>query len=441
MRLPMPAPDDEALYRSVLEGDPQRLLELLQYAGPDPYLHWDQLRYRTPPEGMSAEHWWLALRLRRRTQARTVPLRQKSGAEFSLVLTDRLLRTCEELTQRLGAPRLDASGALNRPTGDAHLIRSLVEEAITSSQLEGASTSRRAAKELLDSGRDPQDRSERMIVNNYAVMERVRDLAEEKLTPQLVLEVHRIATEGTLDDPADAGRLETPDHPRVAVWDNDLQLHAPPPAEELEERLQALCDFANDTSQGTYMPAIARAVVVHFMAGYDHYFADGNGRTARALFYWMMLKQGHWLAEFVSISTILRKAPSEYARAYLHTEDDDGDLTYFLHYQLDVLARAVDAFDAHLERKRRERDAAQQDVEVAVVAMNHRQAELLRRAVAEGGPGVVAAEPFARRHRVSDQTARNDLNDLAARGLLVRERQGRRNVFRVPADLAQRLRP
>lgn len=440
MKLPMPAPDDEAHYRSVLTDDPQRLFELLQYAGPDPHLHWDQLRYRTPPEGMTAHDWWLALKLRRRTQARAVPLHQKSGTEFSVVLTDRLLRSCEELTQRLGAPRVDASGALNRSTGDAHLIRSLVEEAITSSQLEGASTSRRAAKELLDSGRDPRDRSERMIVNNYAVMERIRDMADQDLTPQLVLEVHRIATEGTLDDPADAGRLETPDHPRVAVWDNDLQLHAPPPAEELEHRLQALCDFANDASPSTYLPAIARAVVVHFMVGYDHYFADGNGRTARALFYWMMLKQGHWLAEFVSISSILRQAPSDYARAYLHTEDDDGDLTYFVHYQLDVLTRAVDAFDAHLERKRRERDATKTDVEVAIAAMNHRQAELLRRAVAEDGPAVIAVEPFARRHRVSDQTARNDLNDLVARKLLVRERQGRKHVFRVPADLAERLR-
>lgn len=441
MKLPMPAPSTQALYESILQSDPDRLIELLTHPGPDAHLHWDQLRYRPAPETMGHEQWWLALKLRRRSQARPVALRQKNGEAFSLVLTDRLLRVCEELTQRLGAPRLDSAGALNRATGDAHLVRSLVEEAITSSQLEGASTSRRVAKDLLDSGRTPRDRSEQMIVNNYAVMERIRELADEDLTPGLVLELHRIVTEGTLDDPADAGRLETPDHPRVAVWDQDVRLHAPPRAEELEERLRALCDFANGVAGEAYLPAIARAAVVHFMAGYDHYFADGNGRTARALFYWVMLRQGLWLAEFVSISTILRKAPSDYARAYLHTEDDDGDLTYFVHYQLDVLSRAVDAFDAHLERKRRERTQVRADVEDAVAELNHRQADLVRRAVMDDAPAVVAVEPFARRHRVSDQTARNDLNGLAERGLLVREKSGRRHVFRVPADLTARLQP
>lgn len=438
MKLPMPAPDIDAVYRRLAAEDPVALIDLLQQSGQDAYLHWDQLRYRAAPEGLTHERWWLALKLRRRSQARPVALRQKNGEDFSVVLTDRLLRSCEELTKRLGAARFESAGDLTRRNADAHLVSSLVEEAITSSQLEGASTSRRVAKELLDSGRAPRDTSEQMIVNNYAVMERIRDLADQDLTPELVLELHRIVTDQTLEDPADAGRLETPDHPRVAVWDHDVRLHAPPAAEELEERLQELCDFANGAGD-TYLPAVARAIIVHFMAGYDHYFADGNGRTARALFYWAMLRQGMWLAEFVSISTILRKAPSDYARAYLHTEDDEGDLTYFLHYQADVLSRAVDAFDRHLERKRQERSRARDEVDTATASMNHRQADLIRRGVAEDGPTVIAVEPFAQRYRVSDQTARNDLNELVRRGLLLQEKAGRRHVFRIPADLVARL--
>ena len=59
---------------------------------------------------------------------------------------------------------------------------------------------------------------------------------------------------------------------------------------------------------------------IHFMVGYDHYFEDGNGRTARAFFYWSMLRQGYWLAEFLSISRVLRAAPARYARSFLLTE-------------------------------------------------------------------------------------------------------------------------
>ena len=442
MKPPMPAPDHHALLHRELQADEATVMRLVGFAEPDEYLHWDQLRHRTPPEGLTHEQWWLALSLRRRSQWRHVPLLQKSGEPFHFVLTDRLLSACEVLTRRLGAPRLDVDGTVRRVTGSVHLVRSLVEEAITSSQLEGASTSRRVAKELLDSGREPHDRSEQMIVNNYEVMEWIRERAAHDLTPGAVLEVHRIVTEGTLDDPEDAGRLETPDRERVAVWDNtaeERRLHTPPPAEELEQRLQALCDFANGEAGAAYLPDIARAVVVHFMVGYDHYFADGNGRTARALFYWLMLRSGHWLAEFVSISSVLRKAPSAYARAYLHTEDDAGDLTYFLHYQLNVLGRAADAFDLHLQRKQAEQSAARTGLEQVADDLNHRQRELLSKALAEGTSPTVAVMPYARRFKVSDQTARNDLNDLADRGMMLRERAGRRHVFRVPADLPARL--
>ena len=60
------------------------------------------------------------------------------------------------------------------------------------------------------------------------------------------------------------------------------------------------------------------------MFGYDHYFADGNGRIARTSFYWSMLHHGYWLAEYLAISKILRAAPGRYGDSYQYTEDD-GD--------------------------------------------------------------------------------------------------------------------
>lgn len=112
-----------------------------------------------------------------------------------------------------------------------------MEEAIRSSQLEGATTSRAVAKEMLRSGREPQDRSERMVANNYRALQFMREEIGESLSSQSILELHRIVTEGTLDDPATAGRLQRPGEPRVAVFDRDggRRVHAPPPAEQLPE--------------------------------------------------------------------------------------------------------------------------------------------------------------------------------------------------------------
>ena len=78
-------------------------------------------------------------------------------------------------------------------------MRSLVEEAIHSSQLEGAATTRRVAKEMLRTGRPPNDTSERMIANNYQAMDFIRNHAHDPLSTGMLLEIQRILTTDTLD--------------------------------------------------------------------------------------------------------------------------------------------------------------------------------------------------------------------------------------------------
>ena len=114
----------------------------------------------------------------------------------------------------------------------------------------------------------------------------------------------------------------------------DEIFHDPPPAEQLDERMAAMCDFANGKIPNHFIHPVVRAIILHFWLAYDHPFVDGNGRTARALFYWLMLRNNYWLFEFISISQIIRKAPIKYGRAFLYTETDDNDLTYFILYHL-----------------------------------------------------------------------------------------------------------
>jgi Fic family protein len=55
-----------------------------------------------------------------------------------------------------------------------------------------------------------------------------------------------------------------------------------------------------------FIHPVVRAIILHFMIGCGHLFVDGNGRTARALFYWSVLHQKYRLMEFISISCIGR---------------------------------------------------------------------------------------------------------------------------------------
>lgn len=407
------------------------------------YLHWDELRHRDPPQGLTHELWWLGTKLARQAITQPLPLLDAHGTPFVFAIPEPVLRALHFVDRDASGQILMDAPATTAQDRDRYLVSSLIEEAITSSQLEGASTTRRMAKDMLRAGRKPRDSSERMIFNNYLVMQHIRALRQETLTPELILELHRRVTEGTLSDPSDAGRLRDSDDVRVMDHRDGTLLHLPPRAPELPERLARLCAFANGSETDfPYVHPVIRAILLHFMLGYDHPFADGNGRTARALFYWSMAGQGYWLMEYLSISSVLRKAPAQYARAYLHTETDGNDTTYFIVHQLDVIRQAVAALHAYLKRKTEEDMATERLLASALQdlrgRLNHRQVALLTHAL-KHRDALYTIESHRHSHAVAYATARADLLQLAELGLLGEGKRGKTLVFTVPDDLHGQL--
>ena len=407
----------------------------------DRYVHWDKLQRLAPPSDLTSEQWWLKIKMARADDFRELPLTDQSGSPFGYTLPDAVLRHLHHVDQRCsGEVAMDEVVTSEREAGTRFLVNSLMEEAIRSSQLEGATTSRVVAKELLRSGREPKDRSERMIVNNYRALQFMREEMGVTLSKESVLELHRIVTEGTLKDPSAAGRLQRPGEHRVAVFDRDdnRPIHIPPPAEQLPERMDLLCDFANQADDGEpFVHPVVRAILLHFWLAHDHPFEDGNGRTARILFFWAMQSRDYWLAEYLPISRFIRNAPARYARAFMETETDGGDTTYFLIHQLDVIERAIEDLHRYLKRK----VAEVRDVERLLHGtedLNGRQLALLTDAVRHPD-ATHTFDSHAKSHRVTHETARSDLRRLVERGLLVQRRSGRRHLFEPAPDLETRL--
>jgi Fic family protein len=406
------------------------------------YPHWDKLRRQTPPNGLSSEEWWLGIKTGRLAEARFLPLRDTSETKFHFGLPDLVLKRLHRIDQRAGGEvAMDEVVTSEKQAGQRFLVNSLMEEAIRSSQLEGATTTRRVAKEMLRTGRKPRDRGERMIVNNYRAQQFIRDGMGDTLTLDAILELHKIVTEGTLENPSAAGRLQRSDERRVSVFDRDddeRPIHIPPPAEELPQRMRLLCDFANDREHGErFVHPVVQAILVHFWLAYDHPFEDGNGRTARLLFFWLMQRRGYWLIEYLPISPIIREAPARYARAFVESESDEADATYFLVHQLEVIEKALDRHDVYIQRKIgevRDLERLLQDAD----GLNHRQLALLTDAV-RNPDGVYTFGSHAMSHRVTHETARSDLSGLVDRGLLIRRRKGRGYTFEPVSDLASRL--
>lgn len=404
------------------------------------YLHWDELRFREPPTGLTLKQYWGVVKIARQSIAKELPFRNKNGDAFTFAVPD----TVSEMLHRIdrwASGSVGMSEPITNPhTRDFYLINALMDEAITSSQLEGAATTRDVAKKMLRQKRKPKDRSERMILNNYEAIGFIRSLNDTPLTPEIVLELHRIVTRKTLANPDDAGRLRTDDTISV-IGANGKVLHQPPLAKTLPARLKLLCDFANGKPDTDFfIHPVIRAILLHFTLAYDHPFVDGNGRTARALFYWAMIKHGYWLTEFLSISQIIKQGPSKYARAFLFTETDANDATYFIIHQLDVIQRAIKQLYNYLERKTKDVKSALALIEKTKLknTLNHRQVAILDHALRHPIAQYTIQE-HQNTHRIAYQTARTDLSKLAALGLLLKTQDGISHLFLAPPDLKERL--
>ena len=396
------------------------------YAQPLPtvhgkYLHWSELRHRDPPEGLDHRLWWACLKLARSQPRKVIPLLDADGINFSFGIPDMVLEMLHKIDGKATGRVAISDQVTNPDTRNRYIISSLIEESIRSSQLEGASTSRKVASDMLRSGRKPKDQNEKMILNNYLAMSHVREIKDGDLTPELILDLHRIVTDGTLENPDAAGRLQTREEQRVRVFDNRTGhvLHTPPPAYQLPDRLEALCAFANEEHvDSNFIHPVMKAIILHFWIGFDHPFEDGNGRLARALFYWSMLKQQYWLFEFLSISGNIKKAPAKYGYAYLYSETDGNDLTYFVIQQLQVIIAAIANLESYLQEKIRQVASLEEKLKT-IGRFNHRQMALLGHAL-RGHRDGYTIESHKRSHGIAYATARADLLELQAHELLFR---------------------
>ncbi len=441
MKIPAkPKPFDELLKNGMKHNRLEAVIKESTEMPPKKYeyLHWDELRHRTPPMGLSLEEWWLAMKFRRMSGRRKIPLNDKQGRPFEFSIPDSVAEQLHHVAQRSGAIIGSTEPVTNPQTRDRYLMRSLFEEAITSSQLEGAATTREVAKQMLSSGRKPRDKGEQMILNNYLTMQRIRELRETPLTPEIVLELQGMIGAGALDKPDAAGRLRRPDE-LVDVGDQieGTIFHVPPPALELPDRLEAMCRFANGETPDYFINPVVRAIILHFWLAYDHPFVDGNGRTARALFYWAMLRNNFWLFEFISISKIILKAPVQYGMAFLYAETDENDLTYFLIQQVEVIQKATRELHDYIDRKTHEVEESRGFID-RLDWLNHRQQAILVHAMKHPGQRYTVAGHRAR-NNVVYATARADLLVLSEHHFLEKGKRGKEFIFRVPADLAKRL--
>lgn len=374
------------------------------------YLYWDKVKYMAP-QGIDKQLLWQAVKIQRQMNVQYVSFGKYT---FHFTITQNMLAMLHDFDMNLGGS-LGTKSIIPTTDKSYYLISSIMEEAIASSQMEGASTTRRIAKDMLRKQLKPINKSQQMIVNNYETISKISKNKFADFSVEGLLDIHHSISHKTMDDPEDEGVFRSNDDILVVDGITGFVAHTPPSYKEIDEMIRDLCSFANGDDNDNFIHPIIKAIIIHFVLAYIHPFVDGNGRTARSLFYWYMIKKGYLVTEYLSISRIICTNKKGYEKAYQYTENDGNDLSYFIQYNLDVMKKAFEELKKYLQRKIDEQQNIIRFVDIP--SINERQRYVLR-TISESKRTMFTPKELATQFDISPRSARTDLQELVEMGYL-----------------------
>ena len=381
------------------------------------YYYWDKVKH-LKELFLKPERLWNSIKVIRLFNSRSVLIKNGKDDAKEWISTDYNIN--EFLQQKLhyldfnfGAG-LQKEQLLSELEKQQYLKNSLMEEAVFSSMIEGATTTRVKAKDMLRKNKKPKTHSEQMILNNYKTIQYISEHKEEDISIEKLYELHKLVTENTLENES-VGVFRKSNDVNVVNEITGEIVHTPPKFENLDGLMQSFVDFFNNNPKEDFIHPLVKASILHFLIGYIHPFVDGNGRTARAIFYWYLLKNGYWLTEYLSISRVIMQTKVQYEKAYIYTEIDDMDVTYFIHYQVKVLIKAFEDLKEYVAKKKKEEIKLLKFLQFE--GINERQAELLYK-LERNATKFFTIKEIENTYSVTNQTARTDVEELVERGFL-----------------------
>lgn len=381
------------------------------------YLSRQEIIHRLPVSS-SIQQFWPELEKERRKRSQELPLLAQNGKPFWFVLTGGIEKQCDAIAE---LARRDI--AFTGPEFDALFQDAVVDEAVYSSVIEGAFTSREQAVDFIRQNKQPRNKSEQMVKNNYDALTYVLEHLEDEISEETILQIAQIVTRSAAEVQVNGYRDGA-----VYVTGREGVVYTPPQADAVPEMMRLLVAFI----QKSELHPLLKACIAHFYFVYIHPFGDGNGRTARALSYMMLLQSGYDFFRYFSISGIVAEERGKYYRSMRNVEDSDGDMTYFIDAYSGMLARTVEQMEHHLKYHviagQKLKELEQNGT------LNERQLKGAKWLL-ESSDSSVTVETWRKKYKVVTETARRDLLALCDAGLLVRELDGRKAVFRVLREL------
>ena len=393
------------------------------------YLYWSEIKYRAT-DPIEHKYLWTLMKLLRSEKYEDIPFKNINLKYVGLPEINKYLHRFDKFLAGNIEIQTESLGLSKR-----YLVSSLMEEAIASSMLEGAATTRKVAKQMLREKRKPQNTDQQMIVNGFETMQMIVKRQTEKLTPEFLLEIQTMVTKETLKNPSDVGKYRDSNDVVIADDISDTIFHVPPDHKQINQLIINVCDFANDDEE--FIHPIIKGSILHFLIGYIHPFNDGNGRTARSVFYWYVLSRGYWLFEYMAVSRRILRSKKDYGLAYLYAEFDEMDLTYFLKYTMNCIDDSLNDLLEYIKLKQEEQKETQKILE-NLKFLNHRQAEILEEMV-NNPDKYYTIQEIAQTYHTVYQTARTDLLYLMQKEYILMNKTARTFMFKFNPDSKDKI--
>ncbi len=433
-KLPQPKIDFDKQQLSKILFDYQKELVKVHKKTSHPYLPWKkfELKYQNNYFSIdkqisqtTADTFWRGLSIIRSLDANQTPVAVVNQSEefFYWKKTNYFDRVLNKFDMKVGGVIYNTK-IPNKQDQQFFIRQNLIEEAITSSQLEGAAVTRSVAKQLLNQKRKPRNKHERMIFNNYqAILKIEQEVKDYPLSKKVLLNLHQILTDGTIDQ-EQVGRWRT-DQDKIVIQTElrgeTVILHQPPQQKDLMKEIDKLIEYANDLDQDQFIHPLIKAIILHFWVAYIHPFCDGNGRLARAIFFWYLLKKEYYLISYLPFSKLIKNSAAKYRDSFLFTEQYGNDLNYFIDYNLSKINLAIDDFVEYVDQVKLKRDNLTNLL--PELDFNDRQKQALSFLASDNQR--ITTQQHADFHQISWLTASKDLGQLVSFGLLDRHKKGR----------------
>lgn len=373
------------------------------------YLDWEKVQHMTlKPEALSnTEIWEAAKQARDQGFTRNLVIRDRP---FSWSISNDMEAVLHDLDVHLAGGKSIAV-VMDQKNDHRYLIHASLEETIASAQLAGYPVTRKMARELLLKKKTTSSETEQALVNLYKCLQKVKEWENEPFSETKMLELHQQLTKDTIKLKG-IGRYRTNNKYDISGIEDPASYKAAE-AKDIKSWMQWLEAFVNEDKKPFYIHPVIKACIIAYLITYIRPFKDGNGRMARLIAYWYLLRKGYWVMQYTAVSGIIIKLKAQYQRAFLQVQSS-SDAGYFIHFMIQALRMADRSLKDSLQRTNKEKES---NPFVRIDGLNIRQAAALQW-IRDDAEKIVTIRELRSGFGVSKETARTDLTALTENGWL-----------------------